>query len=297
MDVNLRFQKEKIKFAHNKDLSGLTFFRTMGRAEYFYEPKEPEDLIEALEYAHRKGMPVSVIGSGTHVIISDEGIKGLLISTKRIKGMTIKGNLVTAYCGESLNDVINVGIEHNLMGLEELGGIPGTIAAALKVNATSQGKSISDYHFYSDYLTLDGKLHRRPDYKDFFGNQMSEIEDDEIVLSVTLKLEPSKRTAEARMRKERFVELMFIPPTNNFVGQVFKDPEGMKASQIIKDLNLDRDLGLEVEFPPFQSNSIFGYQDARAKDVYRLIRYVQNEAKDKLGVELKLSVGLLGEFK
>lgn len=296
MEILVRVGNSKVNFERDKNLSGLSFFKTKGKAEYFVEPESSEMLIEALEKAYKMNLSTSLLGSGTHVIISDEGIEGLLISMKKMKGITIKGNLITAASGESLDGIINTAIEHNLVGLEELGGIPGTIAAALKVNASANGKNLSDYHFYSDYMTKDGKIHRRPDYIDLFGHQTSPISDDEIVLSVTLRLEPSKRTAEARLKKEKFVELMFIPPTANFIGQVFKDPEGMSAKDIIKTCHLDKDFGYNAEFSSFQSNCIFASMNASSNDVISLISDVRDEVEKLTGIRLRLSVSLLGKF-
>ncbi len=296
MEILVRVEKREVEFEENKDLSGLTFFKTKGKAEYFYEPENPLMMQLALEKAYKMNLETRVLGSGTHVIISDEGIEGLLISTKKMRGITIKGNLITAYSGESLDGIINTAIEHNLIGLEELGGIPGTIAAALKVNASANGKSLSDYHYYSDFMTKEGKIHRRPDYFDLFGHQTSPIADDEIVLSVTLRLEPSKRSAEARIKKEKYVELMFIPPTANFIGQVFKDPQGMSAKDIIKACHLDKDLGFKAEFSSFQSNCIFSQRSATSDDVTSLIALVRDEVEKLTGIRLELSVSLLGKF-
>ena len=244
MEILVRVEKREVEFEEKKDLSGLTFFKTKGKAEYFYEPENPLMMQLALEKAYKMNLETRVLGSGTHVIISDEGIEGLLISTKKMRGITIKGNLITAYSGESLDGIINTAIEHNLIGLEELGGIPGTIAAALKVNASANGKSLSDYHYYSDFMTKEGKIHRRPDYFDLFGHQTSPIADDEIVLSVTLRLEPSKRSAEARIKKEKYVELMFIPPCRRCSGIIFRDPEGLSAADLIREAGFIRDRNL-----------------------------------------------------
>lgn len=296
MDSTIRVSKARFKLEQNKNLSDSTFFATRGHAQYYAEPESTDDLIRCLEEAYRLGLKVSVIGDGTHVIISDEGIDGLLVSTRRLTGMTIKGNLITAYSGESLSDVINVGIDHNLSGLEELGGIPGTVAAALKVNASSQGKSISDYHFYSDCVTMDGRIHRRPDYKDLFGYQKSFIGSDEIVLSVTLKLEPTKRTAEARMKKERFVELKFVPPACNFVGEVFRDPDGMSAREVIKNAGLAGYQGFRAEFSPFQSNCIFAFPGCTASELVQMISFVRSRVLERTGILLEPQVSFLGKF-
>ena len=279
-----------------KSLSNSSFFITGGKAEYYAEPENTDELRGLLEEAFRRHLPVTVIADGTHVIISDEGIRGLLISTRKLRGMTIKGNLITAYAGETLNDVINFGIDHNLSGLEELGGIPGTIAAALRQNASFQGKFLSDYHFYSDYMSLDGKIHRHPDFHDLFGCDTSPFQDDEIIVSVTIHLKPNRRSAEARVKKEKFVELQFIPPATNFVGKVFKAPEGETAGSVIKRAGLTGEIGFNAEFSPYDSNTIFAKPGCSANELKHLIDYVKVEAEKRTGVRLEPLVSFLGKF-
>ena len=279
-----------------KSLSNASFFNFGGTAEYYAEPANTAELQSLLEEAYRRNLPVTVIADGTHVLISDEGIEGLLICTKRLKGMTIKGNLVTAYAGETLSDVINFSIDHNLTGLEELGGIPGTIAAAIRQNASFQGRFLSDSFLYADYFTLDGRIHRHPDFHKLFGCDTSPFENDEVILSVSLGLKPCRRSAECRVKKEKYVALQFIPPALNFVGKVFKTPEGETARSVIRRAGLTGNLGFKAEFSPFQSNCIFTTPGCTAKEIKELIEYVQEEAYRRTGVKLESLVSFLGRF-
>ena len=295
MHDNLSFKSEKIKLERNKSLEGLTLFKSRGTAEYYAEPENVRGLRDALLIAKELGLRITVIGSGTHVILPDHGIDGLLISTKNLKGITIKGSLITCMAGESLNNVINSAIEHNLMGLEEFGGIPGTIAAAMRINARAQGKHISSYHFYTDTMSYDGKIHRKPDYLDFFNSRRTILDEDEILLSTTLRLREGKRTAEARIRKEKFTELMFIPPCTNFIGNVFKDGEDYKAADLIKRAGMDGDKGLRCEFSSFQSNCLFSYPDCTVSDVMKLISMTRDAVFKDSGIMLEESLSIVSE--
>lgn len=295
MHDNLSFKRENIRFEENKSLSGLTFFSSRGKAKFYTEPETVRELREAILIAKEKGLKITVIGSGTHTILPDLALNGLLLSTRKLKGMTIKGSLITAMAGESLDSVINTAIEHNLMGLEEFGGIPGTIAAAIKINATSQGKNIGEYHFYTDTMTFDGRIHRKPDYLDFFNSNKTIIDEDEIILSTTLRLKEGKRTAEARIRKERFIELMFVPPCKNFIGNVFKDGDDYKAGDLIKKAGMTGDKGLRCEFSSFQSNCLFAYPDCTENDVRTLIHMATERVYQMFSIRLRLSVSIASE--
>ena len=280
----------------NMDMSRHSSLSTGGRAEYYAEPRSIQDTIHVVEIAYKKGLPITVIGSGTHVLVADGGIPGLVISTAGMKGMSIKGDLIITAPGETLDNLINVAIEHNLIGLEEIAGIPGTIAGAVSVNAVANGRSISDVFFYADYLTANGEIHRRPCFHDYFKKQKSAFKNGEIMISIALRLIPSRKTAEARERKENYVEKMFIPPCRRFSGEIFRDTPFMSAAEAIKKAGLTGKNGRGAEFSEYQPNSIFTYPGCSSGEVYNLIREAEVTVKEKLGIDLERSITLLGNF-
>ncbi len=271
-------------------------FSTGGKAEFYAEPRNVYDALSALEMAYAKGLEVTVIGAGTHLLVSEEGIPGLVISASSMKGMSIKGDLLIASPGETLDNVINQAIDHNLIGLEEIAGIPGTIAGAVAVNAEANNRSISDLFFYADYLTLNGEIHRRPFFYDFFSKKGS-FSTDCLIISVALRLKPSRASAEARERKEKYVEKMYIPPCRRFSGKIFMDSPEMSASDAIKLSGLTGYNGSRAEFSEYQPNSILTYPGCTSDEIYALIQRGKRTIKDKLGIELDTSITILGSFR
>ncbi len=266
-----------------------------GKAEFYSEPNNINELMDVLESAYKMDIPVSCIGSGTNTLISDRLIEGLVISTKRLRGVTMKGALLECLPGEMLTEVIDKSIEHQLIGMEKLAGIPGTIAGAMNVNAEANGISLSDFVYYFDFVTYNGTLKRVANYSDTFSSQTLNMPEDGIITNIALRLNPSKATAEARIRKEMYVELLFIPPCSHFIGQVFKDTKDKKAADIIKELRLDRIKGY-AEYSSYQPNCIFSYPGCKANDVYELIKRAERDAKKELGIRLERSISLLGKF-
>ncbi|MBO8469412.1 MAG: FAD-binding protein, partial [Spirochaetes bacterium] len=267
--ASIRPRLGSIVIAESVSMKNHSSFYTGGNAEYYAEPRSIEECLNVLEIAYKKNLNVTVIGSGTHILVSEKGIPGLVICTSSIKGITIKGNLVEAAPGEPLDNIINQAIDHNLIGLEELGGIPGTIGGAVSVNASSNGRSISDVFFYADYLSFDGRYFRRPFYHDYFRKQQSSFGIDGIIVSIALQLNPSRASAEARRRKEKYVELMFIPPCRRFSGEIFKDPEGMSAESVIRRLDI-KGRG-KASFSDYQPNSIFTLPGCTSAEIHDLI--------------------------
>ncbi len=281
----------------NMDMKLRSSFSTGGKAEYYAEPRGIGDCIYLLETAYRKNLKVTIIGSGTHILVSDSGIPGLVISTAGMKGMSIKGSLLIASPGETLDNIINKAIDHNLAGLEKLGGIPGTIGGALAVNAGANAMNLADVFFYADYLTADGSLHRRPHFHDAFSEQDSIFSKHCLVVSVALRLNPTRASAEARERKEEYVEKMYIPPSRRFSGEIFRDSDEMKAAEAIRKARLTGPNGSHAEFSEYQPNSILTYPGCISSEIYNLIEYAQETIKKKLGVSLVPSITMLGAFR
>ena len=285
---------ESIVIAEGVSMKDRTSFYTGGKAEYYAEPRSTEECRSVLELAYKKSLPVTVIGSGTHVLVSERGIPGLVLSTASMKGITIKGNLMEIAPGEPFDNVINIAIEHNLIGLEELAGIPGTVGGALSVNASANGREIADVFFYADYLSFDGLYMRRPAYGDYFRAQKTAFGIDGIVVSIALRLTPSRASAEARKSKEKYVELMFIPPCRRFSGEIFRDPEAMSAASIIRrigPLSYGR-----ASFSDYQPNSIFTFPGCKADEIHSLIKLAEEKSESELGIKLERSISVFGDF-
>ena len=132
-----------IRIEKDFEMSKITSFRTGGYADYIAFPEHINQLAAILALCNDKGIPVTVAGGLTNCLVSDDGIRGLVLCTRHIRGLVMKGGLFIAYAGESLENVINKSIEHHLTGLEELGGIPGTTGGATCGNAGANGVSIS----------------------------------------------------------------------------------------------------------------------------------------------------------
>ncbi len=122
----------------NVPLADKNWFGTGGPAEFFAEPETSKELQEAVQFAHEESLPLTLLGKGANMLISDDGIRGLVIRP-RIDDMgyveVIEGIAeVTAGAGTDLNDLITYCLENNLLGVEEFSGIPGTVGGAVYIN-------------------------------------------------------------------------------------------------------------------------------------------------------------------
>ena len=133
-----------MKILNNESLANHTSFKIGGLAKNFIEVKNIDDLIRALAYAKEKGLDFFVLGAGTNVLFSDKEIDKLIIKIE-LDNIKINNNIVEAESGCRLQEVILQSIDHDLTGLEELAGIPGSFGGAVWANAGAFRKDISMY--------------------------------------------------------------------------------------------------------------------------------------------------------
>ncbi|MEX2438079.1 MAG: UDP-N-acetylmuramate dehydrogenase, partial [Candidatus Babeliales bacterium] len=119
-------------------LHDKNWFQTGGAADFYSEPTTAHEFIAAHQFAHDHQLPVFILGSGANILISDEGFKGLVIRPRLTAITCIEENektaLIRADAGTTIHDVIEWSLAHNLLGLEEFSGIPGTIGGSVYIN-------------------------------------------------------------------------------------------------------------------------------------------------------------------
>ncbi|MDP3889564.1 MAG: UDP-N-acetylmuramate dehydrogenase [bacterium] len=119
-------------------LNDKNWFKTGGPAQFFCNPHTASEFQQALQFAHEHNLPLFMLGEGANVLISDDGFAGLVIQPHlkeiKITAHTPDSVLIQAGAGVSMHDLINYCLAHNILGLEEFSGIPGTIGGAVYIN-------------------------------------------------------------------------------------------------------------------------------------------------------------------
>ncbi len=127
----------------NHPLAKYTTFHIGGPAEFFAEVKNTSELKEAAYLAKQKNLKINIIGGGSNLLISDRGLKGLVLKMS-IKGVSIKNSIVSAGAGEEWNKVVARAVSKNLSGIENLSLIPGTVGGAVYQNIGAYGSEVKD---------------------------------------------------------------------------------------------------------------------------------------------------------
>ena len=291
---------EKLTPRSNISLANFTTWKIGGPAEWIGEPRNINELIDLIYWAKIKNIQCNVIGAGSNILISDNGIKGLTICTKKIHGLTInsQNGIVEAYSGESIPNLARKVAKEGLLGLEWAIGIPGTIGGATVMNAGAQGGSIEDRLISVKVFSLEKqKIYVLKNNELKYSYRKSLLQEEQlIVLSSLFQLEPGfdpkKLTNITNQNLQNRLENQpYHLPT---CGSVFRNPENDKAGRIIEQLGLKGLKEGQAQVSDMHANFIINNGFAKASDICNLISIIQDKVKEKYGLLLDPEVKRLG---
>jgi len=284
-------------------LAPLTTFRIGGNAEYFLEAKTQNELKEGLIWAKSKHLPVFLIGSGSNLLISDNGVKGLVIKLagkfsevlSKTKSKSQTENQITAGGAVKLSQLIQFCRKNNLGGLEFLASVPGTAGGAVCMNAGAFGKSLGQFVDSVETISFQGQTKRLSEKLCRFGYRSSAFQRKKlIVTSVTLKI-PHESFKDDQVSQQRILRHQ-TQPWGFSAGSVFKNPKGNFAGALIEKAGLKGYRIGEAKVSEKHANFILNTKDAGSDDVYKLIKLIQKKVKSKFKINLQLEIKLLGRF-
>lgn len=275
-----------------------TSFRVGGPADILVTPVSVSQLSEILKLCKRENVPILVMGNGTNLIVSDNGIRGVVIKIyDNMNGCSVENDTIRAYGGILLSKLSSVALENGLTGLEFASGIPGTLGGAVAMNAGAYGGEMKDIVFETEYMDKDGELKVLRNEEHEFGYRTSFIQKQSgMVIRSVLKLRKgNKDDIKALMRdltKRRQAKQPLDMPS---AGSIFKRPEGYFAGKLIEDSGLR---GYQIggaQVSDKHCGFIVNTGNATARDIINLIKHVQATVKMKFGVEMQTEVKIIGE--
>ena len=281
----------------NAPMSRYTTFRVGGPADALFLPASVEELQEALAAAKAEGIPVSLIGNGSNLIVRDGGIRGLVIALgEPFSELRVEGMQVWAQAGARLSAVAAAAQRAGLAGLEFASGIPGTLGGGCAMNAGAYGGELKDVLVWADVL-LDGELHRlsRDEMEMGYRSTMP-LRRGAIVVAACFELRRDDPEAiQERMRdlanRRREKQPLNLPSA----GSTFKRPEGHFAGALIEQCELKGCTIGGAQVSEKHAGFIVNVGDATAADILNLIEHVQRVVRAQTGVHLETEVRVLGE--
>jgi len=281
----------------SEPLSRFTTFRIGGPADYYLEPLDREDLVNLIKYLNEIGYPFIIIGNGSNILISDEGIRGAAINLEfGFNKIEVSKNFVFAEAGIKLSKLVDVCIENSLVGIENLAGIPGTLGGAILMNAGAYGGEISDYILKVEIF--DGEKIRFLSKEECgFAYRKSNLE-GKIILSAEFQLQTGDKEKAKARRKELLLKRNQSQPVElPNAGSIFKNPPNDFAARLIEQAGLK---GLTVggaKVSEKHANFIVNFNNASANDVLELMKIIQESVYQKFGIVLEPEIKMVGFSK
>lgn len=289
----------------NEPMSKHTTSRIGGPADLLVEARSTEELVALAQRADEMALPYVVVGGGANILISDLGIRGMVIVNRAkeikfdVRGVKAKAEVDS---GVMLTTLARDCIERGLAGMEWAISVPGTVGGGIVGNAGAHG---------SDMAASVGMVRvlRRGAVPEYwtprqlqFGYRHSALKnyapaDRPVVLAVTLELKVDYRANLERRANEFIAKRKATQPPGATIGSMFKNPEGDFAGRLIEACGLKgRNLGGAMISDKHANFFVNASGEAKAGDVKALIDLAHDEVLKRFGVDLQLEVELLGEW-
>lgn len=280
----------------NEPLKKHTTYGIGGPADLMIFPKSKQDLIKVIEIINENKIQLTILGSGSNVLVSDDGIRGVVISLKNsLKQIEVADNILYAECGTMLGKIVKYAVKNDLIGLENLNGVPGTLGGALIMNAGAWGGEISENLVHVELINSKSEV-KKIKKKDLnFSYRQSSFDKDDILLSAKFNL----KKAEKNIIKENFMEAQSgrkksQPLNKRSAGSLFKNPKNSSAGKLLDDAGLKGFSIGDAKISEKHANFFINDGNASSSDMLMLIKKAHQEVKDRFSVNLSLEVKLLG---
>jgi UDP-N-acetylmuramate dehydrogenase len=301
------FGGERVR--RNAPLAELTTFHVGGPADWLFDARGSEEIVTALMLARRASVPVTLLGGGSNVLVSDSGVRGLVIRPRAGSVHQIDSTRVRADAAVTINGLVRWTIMHGAAGLEAWAGTPGTVGGAIVGNAHFGGRLIGDLVTAVRLAGTDGSMVDATASEMRFGYDRSRLQDTgEALLSATFRVSPGDPAALRAVARESLAYRKRTQPLETpSAGCIFQNPapgrdnvpEGLpwSAGALVDRAGLK---GLTIGGARVSSthgNFIVNDGSATATDIQRLIQHCRAAVRDRFGVDLREEIVYLGNFE
>jgi len=281
-------------------MKNVTSFHIGGKADFFVRPTSVSDIMEILNIAKDYSYPVFVMGNGSNLLVSDKGIRAIVIQlTDNFNKLTrIDDYTVEVDAGMSMTSLSKYFLEQSLEGFEFACGIPGTLGGAVTMNAGAYDSMMSKV--VTEVIALDKDMNLRKisneNMKFSYRNSIISKE-NMLVLTVRIRLEKGNYDdIKAKIEDYTYRRTSKQPLSAYSAGSTFKRPEGHFAGKLIEDSGLKGLVMNNAAISSLHSGFIINTGDATCEQVINLITFVKQVVLNKFNVMLEEEVKIIGEF-
>ncbi len=273
----------------NEPLADFTWLQIGGSAKYFCEPTSLDDLKRVVEACNREQILLRVLGGGSNLLISEEGVDGAVISldAPAFSSIQVDGHRVTAGGGARLSHLVSISVGAGLMGLESLVGIPGTVGGALRGNAGSSDADIGDRVESVHLMDHSGNMVTKSKTDLTFSHGSSSISEP-FILSATFALEPADvRSLTQRMQKLWILKRASQPGGHPRAVAPFNEPDANSVATLIEMAGLRGTAEGLAQFSIEHPNFLIAMPGATSHQVLALVERVRETVYQRCGVQLQ----------
>jgi UDP-N-acetylmuramate dehydrogenase len=290
-------------------LAAFTTFRVGGPADWLLETRNSDEIVTAVKLAFREGVPVTILGGGSNVLVADAGVRGLVIRPRGGTIARLDDCHVRADAAVTINGLVRWAILHGAAGLEAWAGTPGTVGGAIYGNAHFGGRQIGDLLDGVRLADRKGSTIDVPVADMAFGYDRSRLQKSgEVLLSATFRVAPGdptvlRATARASLAFRKRTQPLEAPSA----GCIFQNPDPQRdavpngipysAGALIDRAGLKGSAMGGALVSPTHGNFIVNDGSASARDIRLLIERCRLEVLEQFGVELHEEIVYLGAFE
>jgi len=282
-----------ITYTENEPMSSHTTFKIGGAADIMITAENIDGLKAALAACKVSDTPFMILGNGSNLLVSDDGIEGAVILLDGdFKAISVDGEVITAGAGAKLSKLCTVALEEELSGLEFAYGIPGSVGGAMYMNAGAYGGEMKDVALSVTALTAEGEVKEYSAEELNLGYRTSVFKTNgEIILFAKYQLHKGEKTSiktqmEDVMNRRKTKQPLEYPSA----GSVFKRPEGAFAGTLIEQCGLKGKTVGGAQVSEKHAGFIINIGGATCDDVMNLVKLVQDTVKTETGYFLEREI-------
>lgn len=305
LTVQREMQSFKLRapVAFDVPLSTRTTFRVGGPADVLVTPRTSDELAEALAVLAAHNLRPFILGGGANIVVSDAGIRGVVVELTSLSTIRVEGERVHAEAGAAISEASAAAAEAGLTGLDFIYAMPGTVGGAVWMNARCYDGEIAAVLESVDYLTMTGERGRYATRAEDFAYKVSPFQDGRrVITAATFCLGTGRLSRDALWERmhaheaDRTAKGHFAAPS---AGSMFKNDRafGRPSGQIIDEAGLRGHRVGGAQVSPGHGNIVINTGLATASEIRTLVTDVQSRVYRELGLRLETEVLFVGDWE
>lgn len=303
-DLYKELQKviDRKQILRDEKMSKHTSFKIGGPADFFIDIQNVKELKFVLELANKNNIPLTVVGNGTNLLVSDKGIRGIVIkiSISDFKVVRKKDKAeITISSGYSVGKLAQLALKEELTGLEFLAGIPGSIGGAIRMNAGAYGSQMQDIVISTRYMERDGKIKKLnlDEHKFSYRNSIFAEMQDVIILETVIEAKYGN-AKDIKLKMDEYMKSRIEKQPLDLpnAGSTFKRNGDIITAKLIDECGLKGYRIGDAAVSEKHAGFVVNVGNATAKEVLELTNYIKDTVKKKKNIDIELEILKIGEM-